>query len=158
MRALVRRHVDVAVPAALLWDYVTTWERQGEWIPFTRVELADPGDDARRVGGRIRARSALGPLGFWDTMTVTAWQRLSDGGRCEVLHTGSLVRGEGVFEVVATSPATSRFVWAEMVAVPLGGIGALGWRVVRPVFERCVVDVALRRLRVRVGQPAYPRR
>ena len=65
MRALIRREIDVDVPAARLWDYVTDWPRQGEWVPHTRVERVDPGDPARSVGGRIRpgpgsGRSASG--------------------------------------------------------------------------------------------------
>ena len=38
--------------ARLVWDYVTDWPRQGEWIPMTRVEALDAAD---RVGGHIRA-------------------------------------------------------------------------------------------------------
>ena len=151
MRALVVRPVDVEVPADVLWDYLMDWPRQGEWIPFTRVERADPTDPANAVGGRIRAWSGIGPLGFWDEMTITTWDRRPDGGGvCEVLHTGAVVKGEGVFEVVATGPGSSRFLWSEMVVVPLGRLGALGWRVVRPLLERLILDRALARMRTRV--------
>lgn len=139
MRALIRLTVDVDVPAAQLWDYVTDWPRQSDWIPHTRVERVDPADPARAVGGRIKAWSGLGPVGFWDYMTVTSWEESPDGGgRCEVLHTGAVVRGEGEFEVVATGPGSSRFLWSEMAVVPFGRLGALGWRVARPVVERLI--------------------
>ncbi len=150
MRVLIQREVDVAVPAAMLWSYVTDWPRQGEWVPQTRVELVDPGDPADSVGGRIRAWSGLGPLGFWDHMTITAWETGDDGsGRCEVLHTGKVVRGEGEFVVESTGLQTSRFVWKEMAVLPLGRAGALGWRLVRPVVER-LVDQGLHTMRDRV--------
>jgi hypothetical protein len=156
VRALIRREIDVAVPAGVLWSYVTDWPRQGEWVPHTRVERVDPDDPATAVGGRIRAWSGLGPVGFWDLMTVTSWEESSDGGgRCEVLHTGAVVRGEGEFAVVATGPATSRFLWSEMAVVPLGRIGALGWRVARPVVER-LIDRGLRTLRDKVEGAPYP--
>lgn len=156
MRALIRREIDVAVPAGVLWSYVTDWPRQGEWVPHTRVERVDPDDPATAVGGRIRAWSGLGPVGFWDLMTVTSWEESSDGGgRCEVLHTGAVVRGEGEFAVVATGPATSRFLWSEMAVVPLGRIGALGWRVARPVVER-LIDRGLRTMRDKVEGAPYP--
>ena len=156
MRALIRREIDVDVPAARLWDYVTDWPRQAEWVPHTRVERVDPGDPARSVGGRIKAWSGLGPVGFWDYMTVTSWEESPDGGgRCEVLHTGAVVRGEGEFEVVATGPGTSRFLWSEMAVVPLGRVGALGWRVARPVVER-LIDRGLRTMRTQVERPSYP--
>jgi hypothetical protein len=156
VRALIRREIDVAVPAGVLWSYVTDWPRQGEWVPHTRVERVDPDDPATAVGGRIRAWSGLGPVGFWDLMTVTSWEESSDGGgRCEVLHTGAVVRGEGEFAVVATGPATSRFLWSEMAVVPLGRIGALGWRVARPVVER-LIDRGLRTMRDKVEGAPYP--
>jgi hypothetical protein len=151
---LVRRQVDVAVPAQQLWDYVTDWTRQGEWIPRTRVELVDPDDPAHGVGGRFRAWSGVGPLGFWDDMTITTWDRAADGGGlCEVLKTGTVVRGEGVFEVVATGEATSRFLWQDMAAVPLGRVGAAGWAAVRPLVER-LLDRALDTMRRRVEAAA----
>ena len=156
MRALIRREVDVAVPAAQLWAYVTDWPRQGEWVPHTRVERVDPADPATAVGGRIRAWSGLGPVGFWDYMTVTSWEVSPDGGgRCEVLHTGAVVRGEGEFEVVATGPSSSRFLWSEMAVVPFGRVGALGWRLARPVVER-LIDQGLRTMRTQVERTPYP--
>ncbi len=155
MRALIRREIDVAVPAGVLWSYVTDWPRQGEWVPHTRVERVDPDDPATAVGGRIRAWSGLGPVGFWDLMTVTSWEEMADGGgRCEVLHTGAVVRGEGEFAVVATGAATSRFLWSEMAVVPFGRVGALGWRLARPVVER-LIDRGLRTLRDRVEGAPY---
>ena len=156
MRVLIRREIDVDVPASRLWDYVTDWPRQAEWVPHTRVERVDPGDPARSVGGRIKAWSGLGPVGFWDYMTVTSWEESPDGGgRCEVLHTGAVVRGEGEFEVVATGPETSRFLWSEMAVVPLGRVGGLGWMVARPIVER-LIDRGLRTLRTQVERSPYP--
>ncbi len=150
MRALIRREVPLAVPAGMAWDYVTDWPAQSEWVPHTRVEHADPADPAVGLGGRIRAWSGLGRIGFWDTMTITGWETREDGGgRCEVLHTGSVVRGEGVFEVVADGPTASTFLWSEMVPIPGGRLGALAYRVVGPVVER-LLDRGLAELKRRL--------
>lgn len=155
MRALIRLEMPITAPADAVWDYVTDWPRQGEWFPQTRVELVDPGDPARRVGGRIRAWSGLGPLGFWDTMTITSWQEYpAGGGRCEVLHTGAVVRGEGVCEVSPEGPGASLLVWSEMAEVPGGRLGAVGWPAVRWVVERLITR-GLRTLRDRVEQATY---
>ena len=155
MRFRLQREVDVAAPAAELWDYVTDWPRQGEWIPKTRVENLGEG---RGVGGRFRAWSGLGRVGFWDLMTITAWEKTPDGGgRCEVLHLGSVVKGEGEFAVVARGEHASRFVWAEIVVVPLGALGAVGWRLVRPLVER-LIDRGLASLRQRVERDSAARR
>lgn len=136
MRTRLEQTVDIAAPASSVWDYVTDWPRQEEWIPKTRVETLD---DAASVGGRFRAWTGVGRLGFWDPMTITSWERTPDGGgRCEVLHRGSVVHGEGEFAVVALDESHSRFVWAELLVVPGGRVGAAGWRLVRPVVERLI--------------------
>jgi uncharacterized membrane protein len=149
MRALVRSEVAVAAPADLVWGYVTDWPRQGEWIPFTRVEVADTGpgrETAEGVGDRIRAWTGIGPVGFWDPMTITAWERRDDGSaRCEVLHTGAVVRGEAEFAVHAEGPDACTFVWWERLEVPGGALGALLWRLGGWTMRRGV-DAALRRL------------
>ena len=84
-------------------------------------------DDARGLGGRFRAWSGVGPVGFWDPMTITAWERTDDGGgRCEVLHRGAVVKGEGEFAVVARGEGASTLRVGRVVVVPLGAVGAAG--------------------------------
>jgi hypothetical protein len=149
MRTVIRREVEVAVPAPVLWDYVTDWPRQGEWIPATRVE---PVDAADQVGGRLRAWTGLGRLGFWDEMTITTWAPRPDGGgRVEVLHTGSVVRGEGEFEVLPRDENSSRLVWTEMLVVPFGRLGTTAFRVAGPAVRR-MVDRTLRDLKTRAEE------
>jgi carbon monoxide dehydrogenase subunit G len=144
MRVRLERVVEVGAPAARVWDLVTDWSRQSEWVPLTRVETVGSGHGQ---GARIRAWTGVGPVGFWDPMTITAWERTEDGGgRCEVLHLGRLVKGGGEFAVAPLDGGSCRFVWAELVDVPLGALGALGWRLARPVAER-VLDRALQRMR-----------
>jgi len=142
-RVRLERYVDVAAPASQVWDYVTDWRRQGEWVPRTRVVRVDAADGR---GGSFAAWTGIGPVGFWDPMTITSWERSADGGgRCEVLHRGRVVRGEGEFSVVAKGAGTCRFVWAEVLVLPLGPVGAVAWRMAAPLVAR-VLDHALRRM------------
>ena len=154
MRASIGAEARIDAPASVVWDYVTDWPRQGEWIPLTRVEVAadpagrEPGSD--RVGGRVRAWTGLGRIGFWDPMTITAWEVADDGrARCEVLHTGRVVRGEGEFTVRPDGPERCTFVWSERLEVPGGPVGALVWRSTGWAL-RLGVAAALRRLARRV--------
>ena len=151
---LVRCDVEVAAPARAVWDYVTDWPAQAEWIPFTRVEVVDR---PHQVGGRIRAWTGIGPVGFWDPMTITGWAdelgqdpaRGTGSARCEVLHTGRVVVGEAQFAVHALSPGSARFEWWEHLRPPAGRLGAAGWRVAgRPVTA--AVQAALRRMATQV--------
>jgi hypothetical protein len=64
-------------------------------------------------------------------MVITEWD---PPHRCAVLHTGRVVRGTGLFEVVDLGGGRSRFVWSEELELPLGAVGRAGWLLVRPLF------------------------
>jgi hypothetical protein len=127
--------VEVDAPAAVVWSYVTDWERQGEWMLGTRVRVT--GGDGRGVGTTLRAVTGVGPLGVVDTMDVVEFTEPANGapGRATVRHTGRVIRGEGFFEVVALGPQRSRFTFTELVDLPLGAVGRAGWPLVRPVVR-----------------------
>jgi hypothetical protein len=131
--------VDVNAPAEAVWRAVTDWPGQGEWMLGTRVAVTS-GGDGRELGATLRAVTGIGPLGVVDTMDIVEWDPPK---RCVVRHTGRIVKGDGVFEVVELGPERSRFLWTELLDLPLGGLGRLGWPVVRPVF-RAGVEASLR--------------
>jgi hypothetical protein len=60
-----------------------------------------------------------------------------------VRHSGRVVLGTGVFEVVPAG-AGSEFRWTERLDLPLGVAGRWGWRLVRPLAQRGM-GVSLRR-------------
>ncbi len=120
--------VDVAAPVERTWAAATDWDRQGEWMLGTRVRGTTQG--GRGVGGGIRAATGLGPLRFVDTMEITGW---TPPHAAYVRHTGRLVRGTGAFEV-RERPGGSTFVWSEQLDLPLGALGRLGFRLLRPAF------------------------
>ncbi|HSV38575.1 MAG TPA: SRPBCC family protein [Nocardioidaceae bacterium] len=125
-RVRVEHSLDVAAPAAALWAYVTDWEKHSEWVPLSRVETV--GGSGRGVGGKLRAWSGIGPVGFWDPLTVTEWAEHEDGGgRCALVHTGRVVKGDAVITVTALSADRSTLHWLE--DFELGTLGRLLWRV-----------------------------
>jgi hypothetical protein len=131
--------VDVDASAQETWDALVDWPTQGEWMLGTSVRATGAGGEG--VGATISARTALGPLGFTDPMTIVAWDppRL-----CTVRHDGKVVRGAGIFRVVDIGDGRSCFLWSEELELPLGPLGRLGWKVVRPV-ARAGVALSLRR-------------
>jgi carbon monoxide dehydrogenase subunit G len=122
--------VDVEAPAAQVWRALTDWERQGEWMPLTDVRVV--AGDPQGVGGRIEARTGVPVggrrVGLLDTLEITGWQ---PPHRAEVLHTGRVVRGPGIFEVRPRS-AGATVVWTEQLDLPLGALGRMGWPLVKP--------------------------
>lgn len=134
--------VDVDAAPERVWAALVDWARQGEWMLATDVRPV--GGDAQGVGGRLAATTGvrLGGRrrGVLDRMEITRWEppRL-----VEVRHTGRVVRGGGVFEVRPRG-GHATFVWTELLDLPLGPLGRLGWPLVRPLM-RAGVRLSLRR-------------
>lgn len=146
-RGRVEVVVPVHAPAEAVWEAVTDWPAQSEWITATRVRTVD--GDGRGVGGRIDAFTGIGRLGFLDTMVVTEWHPPT---RCAVQHTGRVVRGTGDFEV-RDGPEGVQLVWREDLDLPAGALGALAWRALHPLV-RIGVARSLARLARSVEQAA----
>lgn len=128
MTVSVRAAVAVAVPADRVWQLLTAWERQSDWIPLTTVWS----EDGDRVGGRIFARTGIGRLGFVDSMDIS---RFDPPRLCEVRHTGRVVRGLGLFRVHAVDAGRTRVGWEEHIEPPFGAAGRLAFGLVRPVVQ-----------------------
>lgn len=135
----IRVAIDVDATPEQVFEAMTDWARQGEWMPGTSVRVVKGDGDAE--GDEIVARTAAGRLGFDDPMRITGWERPVS---CEVLHLGRVVRGTGVFEVAPRPDGGSRYTWAEWVEPPFGRFGQAGLRLARRPIE-LVLRVALRR-------------
>lgn len=129
-RAVLRYSVNIGASEQQVWNALTDWEHQDDWMLGTRVRGTTNGGQG--VGGGVEAWTGLGPLGFLDTMVITAWE---PPNRCEVDHVGKLIRGAGAFYVGATKDGGSVLTWVEDVIVPGGALGMLGWRVIRPAVR-----------------------
>jgi hypothetical protein len=131
MTAELTLTVDVEAPAELVWDVVTDWPGQGEWMLATRVRIDGPGD-GRRLGATLSAVTGIGPLAVTDTMVISEW---APPARCVVHHTGAVIRGDGIFEVVPLGAERARFVWSELLELPFGVVGRAGWPIARPLLR-----------------------
>ncbi|MCW2622939.1 MAG: polyketide cyclase [Frankiales bacterium] len=141
--------VPVHAPGPAVFAAVTDWEAQGEWMLGTRVAATSQGGVG--IGAELSAFTGVGRWGVVDTMIVTRWE---PPHRCDVRHTGRVVRGTGTFEVRRQGPDTSVFVWREDLDLPFGVLGRLGWLVVRPAFA-AGVRLSLRRF-ARAVEAALP--
>lgn len=127
--ALIRSAIRLDAPADRVWSLVTDWPAHGRWIPLTKVAI-DPDSPARTgPGTRFTGRTALGPVGFDDPMTVTDWQPPADDrpGRCRVVKRGRWLTG-----------------WAEIQVQPEATGCRLSWHEdVRPRWTPRAADPAV---------------
>jgi hypothetical protein len=130
--------IEIDAPAQRTWDVVTDWERQGEWMPITDVQIT--GSVPAGIGAELTARSGVGRAGFLDRMVVDVWK---PPHRCEVVHLGRVVTGRGVFLVEDLPNNRSRFIWREELAST--GVRRVVDRLGAPA-TRLFLGVALRRL------------
>ena len=143
--------VELGLAPEVAWDMVMDWERQSNWMLFTRVWGTE--NDGVGIGGGVAARTSVGGVGFTDDMVITHWDPPRE---CTVKHLGKIVRGTGTFAIEPTvfgsagpdrgpSAFGSTFTWSEDVVPPLGRLGAFAWPVVRPAFE-VMMRISLKRL------------
>ena len=125
----IELEVLVQAPAINVWNAITNWQAQSNWMLGTKVWPVN--GDGTGVGGQIEAFTGIWRIGFLDTMEITSWDPPT---KCDVLHTGRVVRGTGTFEVIATSESTSKFIWSEDLDLPLGLLGKIGFTLVKPGF------------------------
>lgn len=117
--------VTVAADPRRVWDLAVDWAAQRCWIWATTTS------GGQGLGASVTGRTALGPVGFTDTMVITEWD---PPRRCTVTHTGRIVRGEGVFEVRPRGDR-AEFRWTERILLP-EPVLALVPPVARPAFTR----------------------
>jgi carbon monoxide dehydrogenase subunit G len=121
----VEERIAVAAPPEKVFAALTDWERQSDWIAFTKV-VVDAGEPG--VGQRFTATTGIGPAGFADQMEVTRWE---PPHRADVVHLGKVVRGTGSFQV-APAPGGSWLTWIEDLELPLGTAGEAGFKAIGP--------------------------
>lgn len=135
----ITSRIRVRADPQRVWNLAMDWSRQREWVPATVVR------GGTGVGADVAARTGFGRAGFTDTMVITEWD---PPRRCVVRHTGRVVRGGGVFEVVPHGEL-SEFTWTELIDLPVPGAlrpaaTVIGRWTVAPL-GRLILDYTLRR-------------
>jgi hypothetical protein len=130
----------VPSPVDQVWRRLTTWERHGDVVPFTRITVVTA--PPTHEGTVFVARSGVGPLAFDDPMEVVTWRPPADGhsGMCRLLKRGTFVTGWAEIAVHPDATGGSRVVWEEELRVrrlPTALDGPLAW-LARRMFGRAV--------------------
>jgi uncharacterized protein YndB with AHSA1/START domain len=118
--------VIVAAPAERVFAAFTAWERQGDWIPLTRVRVVE-GDGGE--GTVIEAVTAAGPAVLRDEMRVV---KVDPPYEVRVVHQGRVLRGPGVMRCTPMAGDRTQVVWHEWFHLPGGVPGRLAWPLLWP--------------------------
>jgi carbon monoxide dehydrogenase subunit G len=141
MRLEITRHV--AAPRQVLWDVLTDWERQPDWMLDAKaVHVLTP----QRSGEGVTLRCPTNLMGVTvqDIMRVTGWEEPS---YLEVTHLGKIITGHGAFELAEDGPRATVLTWWEEVDPPLGALGEWGAStlvlpILRRIFGRSLRNLA----------------
>lgn len=125
-RGEVTATVIVDAPAERVYDAFISWERQGDWIPLTKVRVVS-GDGGE--GSVIEAVTSLRGAGLRDEMRVVKLDRPYE---VRVVHFGRLLRGPGVMRCTPLGSGRTQMVWHEWFHLPGGVVGRLAWPVLWP--------------------------
>lgn len=117
----LRISIDIAAPIDSVWSAIADWKAQGDWMLQTKVWVTS--DSTEGVGTSIAAFT--GPLyrfyprvkspGLLDLMRVTQWD---PPHRCEVIHYGKILKGDGAFALSSITASKTRFDWSETILAP----------------------------------------
>jgi hypothetical protein len=98
------------------WQAIADWEGQGNWMLQSRVWVTSQIREgigttiAAFTGPFYKSYPKFSNFGLLDTMVVTNWQ---PPYRCDVMHTGKILKGTGTFELIEISATATRFNWSE---------------------------------------------
>ena len=118
--------VIVNAPAEKVFAAFLDWEKQSEWIPFTRVRVVS-GDGGE--GSEIEAVTRVGPAVLRDEMKVV---KLDPPRTVRVVHYGKVLRGPGVLRCTPMASGRTQVVWHEWFHLPGGTAGKVAWPLVWP--------------------------
>ena len=118
--------VIVNAPAARVFAALMNWEKQSEWIPFTKVRVVE-GDGGE--GSLVEAITAIGRASLRDELRVV---KVNPPFEVRVVHCGKVLRGPGSMRCTAMSGDRTQVVLHEWFHLPAGPIGKVAWPVLWP--------------------------
>ena len=133
--------IAIKAKQSIVFDYVSDWEKQSNWIMFTTVKIVS--NSQRPQDTELLATTKIGPLKLADTMVITEWEPHM---KIVVEHTGRVILGKGVFNVKEISDDETEFLWQEITPIPFGQLGKIGFFIVKPILNT-MFGMSLKRLK-----------
>lgn len=118
-------------PPKIVWDLITDWEHQGDWM-LEAKDFVVTSSRREGVGVEAEAKVTFAGITTRDRVRVVGWE---PPRRLAIEHRG-WVRGRGEIDLAPRGEGETLVRWREELHPPLGVIGALGMRALRPLLER----------------------
>ncbi len=118
--------VIVNAPAHRVFAAFLSWEKQSQWMPFTKVRVVE-GDGGE--GSLVEAITAIGPATLRDELRVV---KVNPPYEVRVVHCGKVLRGPGSVRCTAMSGDRTQVVLHEWFHLPPGTAGKVAWPVLWP--------------------------
>ena len=133
--------VIIKADQKVIFDCVSNWEKQSEWILFTTVHIISAAPN--QLGTKLLATTKFAAIKLIDTMIVTEWQPFE---KITVEHTGRIILGKGIFKIHSISENNCEFTWEEITPIPFGAVGQIGLVIVKPLMK-LLFGISLKRLK-----------
>lgn len=118
-------------PAPVVWDLITDWENQGDWM-LEASDFVVLTEQREGVGVVAEATVKIAGISTRDKVRVTGWEAER---RLKIAHEG-WVSGEGELILTGLTDGRTRLDWIETLNPPWGAIGAIGIRATVPAMRR----------------------
>ena len=105
--------ITINAPIETVWSSIADWQSQGDWMLQTKVDVTS--EIREGVGTTIAAFTGIGKIGVMDHMQVTKWE---PPYICDVVHTGTIIKGSGRFQLTSIDAGKTRFDWSEEILAP----------------------------------------
>ena len=119
----------------IVWDLITDWERQGDWM-LEASDFVVVSEQREGVGVEAEATVKIGGITTRDRIRVVGWE---PPYRLVIRHLG-WVSGTGEIYLSPLGDDATFVFWREELEPPIGALGAIGLTAFRPfmrrVFER----------------------
>lgn len=118
-------------PPEIVWDLITDWEHQDDWM----LEAADfrvIGEQRTGIGVEAEATIRIAGITTRDRVRVVGWD---PHHRLAIRHLG-WVSGTGELFLTPIDEKTTFLFWREDLEPPLGLVGAVGMTLFRPLMRR----------------------
>lgn len=125
---------DTSAAPQRLWDLLTDWENQGEWMrEAADFEVTSPHRSG--VGVTVATTVRIVGIATRDRIRVDIWQPPSESnpGHLGIIHLG-WIKGRGDIHLTTQPDGRTRLDWTESLQPPLGIVGATGMRLLAPLF------------------------